>query len=556
MNSTHPYYMPALNSLIAAQGTRLSNFLVSTGVCCPARASVLTGKLAHCTNVTGNSFPAGGWTKFRKNGLDRSTLATWLTDAGYSTYLVGKMMNGYSQYNGKGNTDKYCTPGWTGIDALTLGTYELYNSCFSTDCGDDECFPNQYQTDIITNKTVSNIRKAVAAKKPFFMYVTPTAPHVDNSGKGWQPPPPAARHANLYANDKWIQIPKGANYARPNPDIPSSGDFVTSQYDPEMEYMYLQRLRSLRAVDEMITAVVNELSAQGVLDNTYIMFSSDNGYHLGQFGLKDGKALYIEEDVRVPFYIRGPGIPKNVVTPYQGNLIDIAPTIMALADLPLKPDFDGLPLPMGTALQGAHVALLADATTGGFGAPLPITPQLIASWRRDSNILEAWDSDGNAKTSGVVYKAVRVCSTYKVFPDSGTAPGGLAAQAVYAPGTGLSCYVYVKWCQGARGFYDLSSDPYEVNNRVNDAPSRVLDRFDGIMSALTHCKGSQCRSPYGQLHPGFNVQDFNQAMDPKWDAMYSSLIKFAFKKCTWTYQPDQEPTWTQGLGPQPQFNAQ
>ena len=60
MNSTHPYYMPALNALIAAQGTRVSNFLVSTGVCCPARASVLTGKLAHCTNVTGNSFPAGG----------------------------------------------------------------------------------------------------------------------------------------------------------------------------------------------------------------------------------------------------------------------------------------------------------------------------------------------------------------------------------------------------------------------------------------------------------------------------------------------------------------
>ena len=91
---------------------------------------------------------------------------------------------------------------------------------------------------------------------------------------------------------------------------------------------------------------------------------------------------------------------------------------------------------------------------------------------------------------------------------------------------------------------------------MNDAPSRVLDRFDAIMSALAHCRGSQCHSPYGQLHPGFNVLDFNAAMDPKWDAMYASLLKFAFKKCTWTYQPEQEPTWTQGFGPQPQFNAQ
>ena len=95
----------------------------------------------------------------------------------------------------------------------------------------------------------------MAAEKPFFMYVTPTAPHVDNSGKGWQPPPPAARHENLYANDKWIQIPKGANYARVNPNIPSGGKFVTSQYDWEMEDLYIKRLRSLRAVDEMITAV-------------------------------------------------------------------------------------------------------------------------------------------------------------------------------------------------------------------------------------------------------------------------------------------------------------
>ncbi|KXZ50457.1 hypothetical protein GPECTOR_16g631 [Gonium pectorale] len=543
--------MPALNQHLARGGTRLTNFLVSTGVCCPARVSALSGKLAHCTNVTGNWYPSGAFRKFYERKVDDSWLPGWLQSAGYNTYLVGKFLNAYLQdanFMRQADRGAYYPKGWTLFDALTQGTYSLMNSCFATNGAPNKCFPGQYQTDIIRDKALGYLNEAVAAKKPFFMYVAPTAPHVETAAAGWKPPTPAARHANLYANDK-VSIPRGDNWGVVNPSIPIEPDSMGADAIADMEALYLNRLRSLRAVDELLDSLVKRLSSLGQLDNTYVIYTSDNGIHMGQFSQSDGKALGIEEDTRLPFFIRGPGIPAGQQVPTMSNLVDIAPTIMTLAGLPYPTDVDGMPLPASPALAAAHVTELQAATDNGQGSPVAVTSDMYSWWRRDTNILEAWDSDGSAATQNVVFKTLRVCTDFKIFPDSGSNPSGLAARQVYAPGT--ACYKYTIWCLGQKEFYDLSTDPYEVKNRLGEVPQRVVDRLDAVLSALAHCKGNSCQSPYSILHPGLNVLNFTATMSTSYDTMYRRLVKFKYNKCRGSYVIANEPAWSLGIGPQP-----
>ncbi|KAG2485149.1 hypothetical protein HYH03_016135 [Edaphochlamys debaryana] len=562
MNTTHPYYMPALNRHLAQGGTRLPNFLVSTGVCCPARVSAFTGRYAHCTNITGNSYPSGGFRKFYEQRTDREGwMPKWLQGAGYRTALVGKFLNAYFPSTGYMNeTTGFVPEGWDTFDATTTGTYDFWATCFALNGGPDTCYNGQYQTDVISAKAAKLIKEMSAQGDPFLLYLAPAAPHVEQqTGRRFGPPSAAARHRNLYANDK-ISIPKGANWDLENPNIPF-GDYDYHQgaeymmeKDRDLEAHYLARLRALRAVDDMVDAIVAQLAASGQLDNTYVLYTSDNGLHLGQFGLTDGKATSIEEDVRVPFFIRGPGIPGGTELPYQGNLIDIVPTLLSLAGVPIPDVVDGLPLPVSSELTLAHVTGLRDATDAGFGNLLALTPQHYSWMRRDAMILEAWDSDGSARTQDVVFKVLRVCTDFRVFADSASGRGvdtapGWAARFVPAPG--LACYKYTIWCEGSREFYDLSTDPYETRNRIKDVPPRVMDRIDGVLSALIHCRGASCRSPYGLLHPGANVVNFTQTMNSAYDTMYSRLFKFAYRRCKSVYQTSNEPTWTQGIGPQP-----
>mgnify|MGYP001806843452 CR=1 FL=1 len=116
---------------------------------------------------------------------------------------------------------------------------------------------------------------------------------------------------------------------------------------------------------------------------------------------------------------------------------------------------DGIPFPVGNSLITAHVNALVDASSAPDVQP---TPQMYASLRRDSNVIEAWDSDGNAATTDVVYKTIRVCTDFKIFGDSGVSNS--PARYVDAPGT--ACYKYNNWCLGGREFFDLSTDAYEV----------------------------------------------------------------------------------------------
>jgi arylsulfatase len=110
--------------------------------------------------------------------------------------------------------------------------------------------------------------------------------------------------------------------------------------------LYRSRLQSLQSVDELVGSIVDKLDKLGMLENTYIIYTTDNGFHIGHHRLPPGKSCAYEEDVNIPFFIRGPGVPKNYSVEFATSHTDLAPTILELAKIPLRKDFDGTPMPV------------------------------------------------------------------------------------------------------------------------------------------------------------------------------------------------------------------
>ncbi|KAG2482631.1 hypothetical protein HYH03_018439 [Edaphochlamys debaryana] len=592
-NSTHPYYMPALDRQLRKRGVHLNNFIVNTAVCCPARVSLLTGKLAHCHNVTNNyydKYQSGSFKKWFQTGQDRDWLPGRMSAAGYDVYYVGKFFNEYQwDYPYYRDGRRYMPPGMRVFDSVDpLEDADLPDACLSTNTVNRTCSKGKHMTDAVRDKALQYISTSAAEKRPFWIQVMPLAPHAVQcrTRPGWCPPTPPLRHANLYANDN-VSIPRTPNWYARNTNLPRPTTGLTeAAYAANLNALQLGRLRSLRAVDEMIDRIVERLTDLALLNNTYIVFTSDNGFHLGAFGLLEGKVLPIEEDVRVPFFIRGPGIPEGVVSPFPAALIDLPATILAAAGLPLPDYMDGLPLPLNPALASIHTALLRNASLAvpeqlaalraeaaaaqdlaaspaPPPAPLPVPPaalpEIPSTARRDSLILEGWSGSASRpddSASLAHFKALRLCTPLRLFRDGGGAnpTNRLGALPAYAarqvPAPGLYCYKYVAWCRGARELYDLSADPYETRSRLTLLPPRVVDRLDALLSALVHCRGPTCRNPYALLHPGGGVWNFSAALSPEHDPLYASLPKLRFVRCRSIYVRTNEQTWAQGF-PQP-----
>ncbi|KAG2488014.1 hypothetical protein HYH03_013450 [Edaphochlamys debaryana] len=350
LNSTHPRYMPNMNALIAEQGLQLRQFLVPTAACCPARSILMTGRYVHNNNVTSNIEPHGSFWKFMANNYDDDYFPTWLQRAGYQTYHVGKFLNAMDLDDSRFR----CPKGWDSWDALVEPyVYMYYTPAFSKNCGPVKYHENEYSTDLISAKADAGLREAVAkgqgagpggAYKPFYMQVTPIAPHTqcdmvnDRGGCGF--PVPAARHKDIFAD---ALLPLNPNFDVPAWPQLGLDDEVNNP--GAVQKNYLARIRSVAAVDEMVARLINTLQELGQLDNTYIVYTSDNGYQLGNHAQANGKQFHWEEVVRVPFYIRGPGIHPGMVTDWQANTVDIPATVMRLTGAGVPPIADGTPIP-------------------------------------------------------------------------------------------------------------------------------------------------------------------------------------------------------------------
>ncbi|PYI07393.1 arylsulfatase [Aspergillus sclerotiicarbonarius CBS 121057] len=503
MNS--PAYMSLTQAKIKEKGTEFQNHFVTTSLCCPSRVSLWTGRQAHNTNVTDVKPPYGGYPKFVAQGFNENFLPVWLQSAGYNTFYTGKLFNAHSLWT-------YNAPfvnGFNGSDfLLDPYTYSYWNSTYQRNHEPPRSYKGQYTTDVMQEKALGFLEDALDSDSPFFLTVAPIAPHtnidVEGVGEGgpkMTEPLPAPRHAHLFADAK---VPRTPNF---NPLKDSGAGWVATlelQNQTVIDYqdhLYRQRLRALQAVDEMVDALIARLERSGQIDNTYIIYSADNGYHIGHHRLPPGKTTGYEEDIRVPFYIRGPGIPEGRSVDHVTTHIDIAPTLFELAGVPLREDFDGTPMPVSTKKSES---ILHEHVTVEF-------------WGH--SVLEGeYGSIGYGGAFFIpnnTYKSARILSEeYNLY--------------------------YSVWCDGDHELYDLSTDPYQMNNiyyQLDGAQflgrplSHVVDRVDALLLVLKSCKGNTCIQPWRVLHPDGSVDSLRDALRPQYDAFYTTQPKVSYSAC-------------------------
>jgi N-acetylglucosamine-6-sulfatase len=446
----------------------------------------------------------GGYPRFIEEGFNDNYLPVWLQDAGFNTYYTGKMMNGHS-------TTTYDSPrinGWNGSDFLIdPGTYVFYNSTMARNHEPYRNLPGEYSTDLVASAALGFLDDAISAspQRPFFLGVAPIAPHsetvVNPRPARFLPPVPAKRHEGLFAN---VTVPRTPGF---NPSIPGTASYFKTLRQlnvTEIDYnddWYRKRLQSLQAVDDLIDGIIARLEeSPEVLENTYLIYTTDNGFHIGQHRLPPGKSCGIEEDVNIPFFIRGPGVPKNSIQNIPSSHTDIVPTLFTLAGIPLRDDFDG--------------------------EPIPVTTDLLETNEKSEHInIEFW---GDYLVEGNVFygQSSFVNNTYKTV-------------RIVGDEYDLS---YTVWCTNDHELYDMSSDPFQLQNLLASSPSnheinkwpvaRLADRLDALLLTLKRCKGRACTKPWGKLHPQGDVKNLKDAMHSRFDTFYEKeQKKVTFDEC-------------------------
>ncbi|BCS25319.1 sulfatase family protein [Aspergillus puulaauensis] len=498
-----PAYMPNTLSRVKDRGVELTNHFVTTALCCPSRVALWTGRQAHNTNVTDVNPPWGGYPKFVAQGFNDDWFPVWMQNAGYNTYYTGKLMNSHS-------LETYNDPfikGFNGSDfLLDPYTYSYYNSTYQRNQEPPKSYEGHYTTDVISEKSLGFLNDALKSDRPFFFAVAPIAPHsnVDNleDGAVMTEAVPAPRHRHLF---KDVKLPRKPNFNPVNNTGVSWVKTLERQNQTVVEYednFYRQRLRALQSVDELVNVLLDRLEESGDIDNTYIIFSSDNGYHIGHHRIPPGKSTGFEEDIRVPFYIRGPGIPEGKSVNSTTTHIDLVPTFFELAGIPLREDFDGAPVPITQGTAGTkheHVAVEFWGHAGFEGEFSRIGP----------------DADTHLYNNS--YKSARILSEeYNLY--------------------------YAVWCTNEHELYDLSADPYQIKNLYSVANSKndrylgrplqaVQNRLDALVLVLQSCQGPTCIKPWNVIHPDGSVQNLKDALSPKYDRFYEAQPKVSFDTC-------------------------
>ncbi|MGH7710553.1 MAG: sulfatase family protein, partial [Gemmatimonadaceae bacterium] len=428
-------HMPRLKALIADQGVTFSAAFATYPICCPSRASILTGQYPHNHQILFNVPPLGGFAKFRDRGGEAATVATWLQAAGYRTALYGKYLNGYPA-----NTPQHVPPGWTvwhgTFDNENYFNYRVNENGVVRQYADG---PADYETDVHAASIVRFLEEAESRDaEPWFIYFAPYAPHGDpRLGLGQEGPAlPAPRHRAAFAT---AQAPRTASFNEDDVSDKPPAIRLRARLTPGqialLDHLYRERLRSLLAVDEAIERFVQTLTRLGELANTYIVFTSDNGYHLGQHRFMTGKFNIYEEDIRVPTFVRGPGVPAKARRDHFALNIDWASTFAELAGAAIPPGVDGR--------------------------------SLVPLLRRDAPGIDAWRQDFLVE----IYR-----------------PAGEEVRALRT-----RSHMYAESSTGAVELYDLRTDPAQLRNLFAPRDSTAVAPFSARLKARAACAGASCR---------------------------------------------------------------
>jgi N-acetylglucosamine-6-sulfatase len=481
--------MPHVQKLLAGKGTTFADAIDSFPLCCPARATFITGQYAHNHGVKGNFAPFGWYgMKHRKN-----ILPAWLDDAGYRTAMIGKWLNGYGAVDAHGEVPAGFDT-WRGL--LDVSAYDYFNYVMNADgklrtWGDsafarglvefanievvggvqtletvfvklEEVFgpppytywgaenEADYSPDVTGEITEKLVRREAGAKQPFFIWWSPAAPHREDvsttlMGRQGPDPRPAPRYADESAE---LTLPRPPSFneedlADKRTNLQEAAPPLSDAQIEQLQLDYEGRGGSLMAVDQHVKHLVRTLRRTDQLDNTLILFLSDNGWLQGEHRIPGDKFLPYEESIRIPLIVRGPGVPKGETVHGQVSNIDFAPTLLDVAHA--KP---------GRTLDG--VSLL---------------PTIRKPSRRPNRVLEIEALD-------------------RLFA------GDIPVNNWDRPYTGVRTdrYTYVVWTETAEEeLYDRATDPYQLASVADDPGyAAVKAELAAKLAKLEDCRGKAC----------------------------------------------------------------
>lgn len=435
-------FMPEVQRM-QREGMTFTHYFVTNSLCCPSRAGFLTGEYPHDSHVVRNTPPDGGYQAFAKG--QHRTFATQLQRAGYRTALLGKYLNGY-----KARRDPPAA-GWSywfanGVAYREYG-YRMLESTAARPAlrparpalREFGHAPGDYLVDVMARRGTEFIRRA---RKPFLAMFSTFTPHA--------PAIPAARDKHAYPN---LPLPHPGSYDVANENAPTwlaaQRPLTPRQRRYELR-LWRKRVRSVLAIDDLIRTVRATLAAEGLARDTYLIFTSDNGFHLGQHQLISGKRTAFDEDIRVPLIVVGPGIPPGTRSSAIAANIDVAPTLSELAGLRPRRSTDGRSLV--PFLRGSHPRHWRRRLLIEYEAPLAHSP----------------------------------------FPDADATDWHIRHPPDYLALRARN-WVYVRYGTGEREFYDRRRDPSELDNVYGRLLPRRRARLDSELDRLAACHAALCR---------------------------------------------------------------
>ena len=429
--------LPNVRRLIGDQGVTFDNNFDSFSLCCPSRATFLTGQYSHNNGVRGNAPPQGGY-----QALDKSnTLAVWLQRGGYYTVHLGKFLNGYGRQN-----PTEIPPGWSEWHgAVDPTTYRFYNytlnegGTLNTFCATPQ--PSCYQTDVYRDKANEIIRRR-ATQGPFFLWVAFLGNH---SGAPREPddppqlgtPVPAPRHHDAL---KGTPLPQPASFNEADvsdkPQVIRQRPLLNARRIAAIQENWQQRRETLMSVDEAVASIVDTLRQSGELDNTLILFTSDNGFFHGEHRVANGKVLWYEPSIHLPLMMRWTGnqsLPRGVHRSQLAMNVDDAETILDSAGVRAGRTEDGV------------------------------------------SLLPFWRDRGKEAGRDLLID---------------NSPG-----AGHFDGIRTLHYKYAEYANGDRELYDLRKDPEELQSQhANPAYDALKASLAARLHNLVSCAGAVCRA--------------------------------------------------------------
>lgn len=482
--------MSNVMKLIGNHGVTLSNAYVASPLCCPSRASILTGQYVHNHGTINNSI-SGQCSGVRwQEGPEKKTFAAHMHHNGYRTFFAGKYLNQYGKTNIGGLN--HIPPGWDWWIGLK-GNSRYYNYTLSIN-GTPEKHGSDPSKDYLTNivrQRAFDFLNLSSFSKPFFMMLSVPASHA--------PFTPEPKYSKNYTSLKAprtksfnIKAGLGKHWLLRQGVQPLPNNIIEKVDDA-----FRNRLRTLLTVDDMVQDVIQYLELKHQLENTYVVFTSDNGYHLGQFSLPVDKREPYETDIRVPFLIRGPNVPEGKIINFPTSNIDLAPTFLDLAGLQIPKYMDGISLKPIITVESTNSIAVDDNDIPVDKKEHSIGKYNFSNFKKyrelRRTLLVEHSGEGRVVNEGCEYipSGMNGCNPNYACKCEDSSNNTYSCLRQISDGENR---LFCKWDddEAFEEMYDLDKDPWQLNNTVKSLTKNVHKKLRNLLRNMQRCRGSRC----------------------------------------------------------------